>query len=264
MQAQIVSCFAVLRSRDIQFRGGAGAKLGKRTVEAQTDGFERTIEDIAPGMMISGEPGETLSGFSPRVPNPEFFPHVKMILQLVGINLGLPLVLVLLDASETNFSGWRGAVDQAKLGFRHNQQFMIGRFHRPVYLWKLAQWLSGDAVLRRQAATLGKAFYKHHWHTPTWPYVEPMKDAKADALRRKEHLISPSRQVAERGFDWDDIASEIARDNGLLIQAAMEKAAEIGNGVTWRDILNAGNVAPAPVESDAEPEPLEQIKAGDA
>ena len=268
MQAQIVSCFAVFRSRDINFKSSRGAnKLGKRTAEATTGSFERTIEDIVPGMVLSGEPGETLSGSSPAVPNPEFFPHVKMIMQLVGINLGLPLVLVLMDASETNFSGWRGAVDQAKMGFRHNQRFMIARFHRPVYRWKLDQWVSEDGALRRQRNILGGNFYRNRWHTPTWPYVEPMKDAKADALRRNEHLISASRQMAERGFDWDDVSVEIAHDNGQLIAHAMEVAAELnkavadgGERITWRDVLGAAGGSPGgPPETDAEPQPAEAV-----
>ena len=58
-----------------------------------------------------------------------------------------------------------------------------------------------------------------------------------------------------------------------MISAATATATEInkaalGTGetseVTWRDVLNVGTAAPDSVESDAEPEPLEQIKAVNA
>ncbi len=263
LQAQIVSCFAVFRSRHVEYKAeGVGSKLGPRSVEAGAGGGDdRTIEEISPGMVLNGQAGETLTGFSPNVPNPEFFPHVKMILQLIGINLGLPLVLVLMDGSETNFSGWRGAVDQARLGFRRNQKWMIARFHRPVYRWKLKQWISEDSVLRARSVAMGSDFFRHVWHPPTWPYIEPFKDAKADALRLAENLISPRRIMAERGYTYDDISQEIVDDRSLLIERAVKKAAKMPADVSWRDIANmpapAGAVAPEPESDDQRAEAAE-------
>ena len=108
---------------------------------------------------------------------------MRLILTLIGINLGLPLVMVLMDASETNFSGWRGAVDQARLGFRQNQKRLINRFHKPVYLWKVRQWMAEDAALRRAAARSDVNIFAHRWNPPTWPYIQPLQDATADLLR---------------------------------------------------------------------------------
>jgi len=243
VQQQVVSCFAIFREREIDFQAEINQQRGERTTETLSDGTTRTIEGAAPGMEVPGLPGEKLRMDSPNVPNPEFFPHVKLILTLIGVNLGLPLVMVLLDAGETNFSGWRGAVDQARLGFRRNQKALIRRFHRPVYRWKVRQWLSHDAALRAAADRGGVAIFNHRWNPPTWPYIEPLKDASADLLRLRNSLISRRRQCAERGMDWEDLSTEIVEDNALMIEKAYQKAEQLNEQypelhVTWREVAS--------------------------
>lgn len=244
VQAQIVSCFAVFRERAVGFNGPTGGPQGATNTETLADGSSRTIQGVAPGMEIAGAVGETLKGFSPAVPNAEYFEHVKLMLTLVGINLGLPLCLVLLDASETNFSGWRGAVDQARLGFRNNQRFLTQRLHRPTYLWKVRQWLADDAALRTAAGKSGVDIFGHTWNPPNWPYIEPMKDAAADLLRVRNVLTSPRRLHAERGRDWETIADETVQDNAYAIRLAKAEAAAINteftdsNPVHWRELIS--------------------------
>lgn len=244
VQQQIVSCFAIFRMRTPDYIGGGSQQHGERSTETLADGSTRTIEGIAPGMEIDGQVGEKLEGFSPNVPNAEFFQHVKLILTLIGINLGCPLVLVLLDASETNFSGWRGAVDQARLGFRRNQGQMVKRLYRPCYEWKVRQWLSEDAPMRAAAAKSKINVFRAKWNPPTWPYIEPLKDASADLLRVRNGLISPRRLHAERGREWEGLAIEMVEDNGFAIRRAKKEAAAINAEfpddapVHWRECLS--------------------------
>ena len=244
VQAQVVSCFAVFRKRELDFRGVGDQQQGERSTESLADGASRTLEGIGPGMQIKGEPGEELTGFSPNIPNPEFFPHMKLILQLIGINLGLPLVLVLMDASETNFSGWRGAFDQAKLGFRANQRRFHDRFHRPIWRWKVRQWMAKDQAARKAAEKSGINPFGCLWNFPTWPYIQPMEDAQADLLRLRNGLTSPRRLHAERGATVEEVTTEILADNKASIIAAKQAAADINkqfpddpNPVSWREML---------------------------
>src|SRR5690606_8986688 len=116
VQQQVVSCFAIFREQAATASTQLPAKgldTGSQTIEVSPAGT-RYIADIAPGMEVVGAPGEKLQWFSPNVPNAEYFSHVRLMLQMIGVNLGLPLCLVLMDGSETNFSGWRGAVDEAR------------------------------------------------------------------------------------------------------------------------------------------------------
>jgi len=196
-------------------------------------------------MELTTEPGETITAFSPNVPNPEFFPHASLILTFISINLNLPLAVLLLDPSKTNFSGWRGAIDQARMGFREIQRWLAGSFHRPVYRFKCRQWIAEDAALARQFAALGEKVFQHRWNPPTWAYIEPLTDGQADLLQVRNALTSPRRLHARRGADWDEIYAEIIADNSAAIKAAKKAALQIngefpdGNApVHWREILS--------------------------
>jgi hypothetical protein len=181
---------------------------------------------------------------------------------------------MMLDASETNFSGFRGAVDQARLGFRRNQRWLINKFHRPVYIWKVHQWLGGS--LDRINSRSGVNVFGHKWNPPAWKYIEPTKDAAADMVQQTQLLNSPRRIQANRGRNWDEVKTEIVDDFVSVIRYAKKEAQKInkeiddGSPVDWRECmspLTPDNVTaslqqltepaePAPTsESDQKPDP---------
>lgn len=242
VQQQSVSCWAVLH----EYAGGTAplprvAGYGAQQTTQSSTGQTRTEEGYGPGMEYHGVPGETLKGFSPNVPNSEYFQQVRLILQVIGVNFGLPLCLVLMDGSETNFSGWRGAVDEARKGFVADQLNLVRRFHKPVYEWWLTREIESDPGLASAAERLN--IYAHNWNLPTWSYIEPVADAEGDATQLRNALTSPRRLHAARGNDWEELSEEIADDNLYAIQNAAKKAAEFNAAnpesppLTWRDLI---------------------------
>lgn len=255
VQQQVASCFAVFRMRlegTAPLRTGADKQTGARTEDTMSDGMTRTLEGLSPGMILDGEEGEKLEGFSPNIPNAEFFQQAWMILQIIAANIGIPAHVLLLDPSKTNFSGWRGAIEQARIGFRDWQDFMVRKFYRPLYQWKLRQWLATDPALRKIAGRSDIMVMRQVWHPPTWPYIEPNKDAKADKTRLDELMISPRRYQNERGRVWSDVANEIVEDNGMLVELAIDRAGKINTDhpdakLDWRELIGG--------EPKAEPQP---------
>jgi hypothetical protein len=146
-----------------------------------------------------------------------------------------------MDGSETNFSGWRGAVDEARKGFVADQKNLVRRLNEPAYRWKLSQWIEKDAALKRVAKKLKDKIYAHNWNLPTWSYIEPVADAEGDAKQLRNALTSPRRMHAARGKDWETIAEEIVDDNVYAIEMGQTKANELnkrlGTNLTWRDLI---------------------------
>jgi len=245
VQQQVVSCFAVFRK---MAAGGnrlpsADSSYGDARTETTASGT-RQLEGVSPGMEVVGQPGEELQGFSPNVPNSEYFQQVKLILQIIGVNFGLPLCLVLMDGSETNFSGWRGAVDEARKGFVADQMNLVRRLNRPAYHWRLWWELQqARSVFRKAYSKLGNLIFRHNWNLPTWSYIEPVADAQGDAEQLKNGLTSPRRLHAARGKDWEEIAEESIADNAYAIQRAQQQAAKLnaefpnGAQINWRDLI---------------------------
>lgn len=245
VQQQIVSCFAILREMapgQPPMPPSTTTGYGQPEIINAAQGITQ-IEGIAPGMEVRGLPGEKLTGFSPNVPNAEYFQHVRLLLQIIGVNLGLPLCLVLMDGSETNFSGWRGAVDEARKGFLQNQRMMVKRLNRPVYEAKVRQWMEEDRAIERASKKAKVNVYGHVWGLPEWKYINPREDAEADAVQLRNCLTSPRRLHGRRGFNWEVIVDETLEDNIYAIRQAKAAAAAL-NGETpgkdaihWRDIL---------------------------
>ena len=244
VQQQVVSCFAVFRK---MATGGNRLPSADGYGDAKTEttpAGTRQLEGVAPGMEVIGQPGEELQGFSPNVPNSEYFQQVKLILQIIGVNFGLPLCLVLMDGSETNFSGWRGAVDEARKGFVADQMNLVRRLNKGAYRWRLWWELQQSKnEFKKAYSKLGDVIFRHNWNLPTWSYIEPVADAQGDAEQLKNALTSPRRLHAARGKDWEEIAEESIEDNAYAIQRAQAQAekinAEFPNGpqITWRDLI---------------------------
>lgn len=242
---QVAACFAVFREQAAGTNGPPHTPgYGNGTTEVSATGQTKYIEEIEPGMEVIGKPGEKLSGFSPDVPSASYQWQHRMMLQAIGVNLGLPLCLVLMDGSETNFSGWRGAVDEARKGFKSLQRNMVKRSHRPTYLWKLRQWIDEDPLLKRYSELPRIRISAHNWNTPVWQYIDPVADAQGDQIRLINGLISPRRLHAERGREWETVADETIEDLAYAIRKAKAVARTIntefndGSPVHWRELIN--------------------------
>lgn len=244
VQQQVVSCFAVLRTTTAGTEDlpSVDNGYGEPSTETTSSGT-RLLEGIAPGMEITGRPGESLEMDSPSVPNSEYFDQVKLILQIIGVNFGLPLCLVLMDGSETNFSGWRGAVDEARKGFVADQMNLVRRLHKPAYEWWLNRELETDGALKRASKRSGIKISGHKWNLPTWSYIEPVADSEGDASQIRNGQTSPRRMQAARGKDHETIVDETVEDNAYAIKKAQQQADKINaefptaTPLTWRDLV---------------------------
>lgn len=242
VKAQVASCFAIFESIEASAPAPGGETVtGSQSTTTVDDGSSRQLEGVAPGMRVRGAPGVRLEGFSPNIPNPEFFPHATLILTFIAINLDLPVAVLLLDPSNTNFSGWRGAIDQARMRFRQLQVWMRDSFHKPVYRWKVRQWIADNERLAEQFRQIGPAMFRCRWNPPSWRYIEPVKDTVADDMRVTRNLVSQRRRAAEQGIDWDEESEAILDDRLSLATRAYAKAQKAnkrfpGLEIDWREI----------------------------
>jgi capsid protein len=242
IRAKISSLIAIVHNRTADWRAAGDDSKGNRTEE--TDGnYTRVLEELAAGLEIFGDPGEEIRFDAARTPSPEFFNHAMLILTFIAVNLDLPVAVLLLDPSNTNFSGWRGAIDQARMRFKQIQQGLVGKFHCPVYKWKVRNWGADDPAIARAALRSGINLYGHRWNPPAFRYIEPLVDAQADLLQQRNALQSPRRLQAARGQDWDDVSTEIVEDNAAAIEKAVARADMLNKKfpsakVHWRELIS--------------------------
>lgn len=245
VKAQQAACWSVIEEQSgiVPPNTGGPTKTGNQTTETLDDGSTRTYQGTTPGMRIKLPPGVKATGFSPNIPNPEFFPHTMMLLTFIAINLDLPVHVLLLDPSKTNFSGWRGAIDQARIRFRQIQQWHIRKFHSPVYRWKLQQFAELDGHIAAAMKRLGTKFFNHSWQPDAWQYIEPNKDATGDLVQTSNLMMSETRRCNRLGIQFRPETQQIISDRLWRIEQA-HLACEALNQkypaieVTWRDIVS--------------------------
>ncbi len=249
VKAQVSAAFAILKEYPANAPGIPNTAIpdGNPTQEVTPTGGIRTLNGISPGMMVEGKPGQQLKGFSPNVPNPEFFPHSLLLLTILAINIGVPVTILLLDPRLAgNFSSLRGVMDQAKIGFTAQRRTIIKKWHRRVWRFRLV-WMATskrpeDRAMARAYARLGEHYFDCTWRHPRSPYLEPVADRAARILGTRNLLNSPRQSAAEDSADWQEIVTETVEDNSFALRAALKEALRINlrypnSGVTWKDVL---------------------------
>jgi hypothetical protein len=262
VRQQVANVFALIRERDASFKIPNKTPLGIVSQEPvpMAGGGIQQLQGVMPGMEIAGAVGEKLKFDGANVPSDQFFSHIRLMIQQVGCNLGLPLILMLMDASETNFSGWRGAFDQAKLGFQHNQRWHRNRLCRPTYIWKVRQFIAKDRAIRKAFEKIGNDIFRHRWNMPSWPYVNPLQDTQADALAVEKRLTSPRRMAAKHNIEFIDLTDEVIEDNEYSIMKAIAASQRVqkktGQPVDFHEFLFINNAAPIKTTA-SEPAPVD-------
>lgn len=206
----------------------------------------KKVIEPTPGMTMRGIPGTKWTGFQPAIPSDGHFEQIKMLLTYLSINLDLPLILLLLDASDTTYSSYRHVVEQGRLGFRR----LIGQFHsrwaRPIFRWRVSR--SKNPRIQAAIQTYGlRAVAAHHWIPKVQPWIDPAKDIASASAELGHGMTSPSRFANARlGMEWRQYYPELIGDWGEAVEFAMRRAAKI-NGlfpdmpaserVSWRELL---------------------------
>lgn len=248
VQQQAVSVWTMVRERPLGFEAPPHEMQPFRyEADPSVPGTTRPLRNLAAGMVYTGYPGEKVGAFSANVPNPTFFDHAKQVQQLIAVNMDVPLVLLLLDASETNFSGWRGALEQAKVAYRRLQQWLAEQFYEPIYNWKLRQWSDPKSPMADpylvQARASGVDIFAHEWVFPTWASTDPITDTTDRLTRYANNMASLRRVLAETGVDYDRELDDLIEDRVKLIAKSIEAAEQINQAypnnplqITWQHV----------------------------
>lgn len=136
-------------------------------------------------------------------------------LQLHGIAAGIGITYEQLtgDLSGVNYSSIRAGLVEFRRrieALQHN--VLVFQFCRPVWrrLVQLAI-LRGDLLDDGRPETF-EAYCAVNWIPPGWDWVDPEKDARADAAAIATGLKSRREVVAARGYDIEQLDAEIAAD----------------------------------------------------
>lgn len=171
---------------------------------------EDRLEQFEPGSVNYMKPGESVKSIQSNRPGNNFEPFTRLISRFIGLPIGMPIELLLLDFSQINFSGSRQLLHLAQLGFR-TEQYRTGCQLSKIFRW----WLALQISKGKYDAKDPKIF-RHEWGFPGWPSPNPREDAQAFDIDLKNRVRSRHDYNRSKGRDFEKTVAELEREEKLL------------------------------------------------
>lgn len=213
------------------------------------------VVDIGSALIFHANPGETIQGIERNIPGQNFPEALRMFLRLLGLPFGLPLELILLDWTKSNFSQSRAVLEQVYRTFLFWQSLLETGFYRQCLKWKIDEWVAEGALKAR-----AKDGYKHEWIKPTFPWINLLEEAKAHGEKIERSMTTLTAVC--KGLNTD--RSEVCQTRQIEITDAIRRSQQIedetGEKVPWQ--LFAG-VTIKPGEQPVNPDSTEQLEKTD-
>jgi capsid protein len=219
---------------------------GQSTTE-DTGAFTTRITELKYAIIAHLEPDEDVTTIERNIPGKDFPQSLRMFLRLMGLPLGMPLELVLLDWTQSNYSQSRAVIQQAYERFVKWQTKLIAFFYDPLLRWKLAQWEEQKLLGNKAAKNV-----KWEWITPTSPWIDPQKEMEAVGLKLDRGLTTHGRECKALGIDRNDVNDAREAEIRDAIKRVQKIKEDTQVAVPWQ--VFAGAVT-APAAKKPEPAP---------
>lgn len=165
-----------------------------------------------------GQVGYTPTGVSVKFPSGQPMTQSldlvsKVCLYAVGASLGVPYAALTGDYSQTNFAASRAVELEVRKAYREAQKIRYRHLVRPYYAEVVKHGiLSGRIVLtpeeRRHLAKDGTKLLAHRVVWPGWEWVDPKKQAEANAIELETGTTTLAAVCGEKGEWWQDVIDQ--------------------------------------------------------
>lgn len=199
--------------------------------------------DFDDGLVFHLEPGESVQTIQRNIPGHQFTDSVTTYLRILGLPVGMPLELVLLDWSKTNYSSARAALEQAFGAFRTWQRILEQQWHDRLFAWKVSEWVQTKQIS-------GDDVYDHVWIKPAFPWLDQLKEGQAWGQRIDRGLTTHAEAIKSQNRDREDVVGEREREVRDAIAIAQRIEDDTTVKVPWQIFAGLGQPA-AQVETAA-------------
>jgi lambda family phage portal protein len=172
------------------------------------DGTAPGEASLEPGTMQRLRPGESVEFSKPPEIGAESNEFQRAVIREIGAGVQIPSFMLDHDMSQINFSSARTAIIAFRRRIEAWQDHFAFQMLRPVY----RRWLTVELLSGRVTAPMNESTLRHKWIAPKGQWLDPLKDAQAEALAIASGLTSRREAVAARGIDVESLDAEIAAD----------------------------------------------------
>jgi lambda family phage portal protein len=183
---------------------------------ATTTGEPRELR-LRPGMIFDDLlPGESIETIDSKRPNPELSNFRNGQLRAVAAGIGVSYSSLARDYNGTYSAQRQELVEQAPAYKILSDQF-VSQFIQPV--WEAFVTLAVTARLVKIPAELDRrTLTDAEFRAPAMPWIDPLKEANANAQLMAGHTASPQQMIRDRGDNPIDVLNQIAQWRRLLAE----------------------------------------------
>lgn len=185
------------------------------------DDLARRLVELDYALIFFGKPGDEIKGLDRNIPGKDFSQNIRMFLQIYGVSWGLPLEIVLLDWTKSNYSQMRGAIDMVYKVMLRKQCLLSDTLLNPTLEWKIRLWQ------KQKKIPIIEDGFAHDWIVPNKPAYDDAKDAQAWGIKLDRGLTTlamalksqnkdPEQFYKARAEEWQkaiDISKKLYEDN---------------------------------------------------
>ena len=196
-------------------RSESKANPDKSSTEMEGDLANR-ITEVGYAMIFHGLPGDEIKGIERNIPAQNFPECLRMFLRLLGLCTGLPLEIVLLDWTDSNYSQAVAVMEQTFKTFE-DRQGMHEIWLRRIRNWKVDEWIRAGKLGPRPDR------YRHAWTRPRYPWWDKLKEAQGHGVQIDRCFSTLSDVCAGLGKDRVDLLDVREQE----IEEAIQRAEKI-------------------------------------
>ena len=185
---------------------------------------ELTLDEEMHGGRIQLLPhGADISVANSSRPGQTYEPYTKTSLKGASVGFGLRYGNFSHDYTDSSYSSERSAALDERRSWQCQQQFLIDSLCRPV----MRRWaeLSGFIGLNAKQILAAPV----DWQCPGWPWVDPMKDAKAAEIELAMGTTTLAKICAAKGDDWHEIHDQRAEEVKRRKADGLQEMTQIGD-----------------------------------
>lgn len=196
--------------------------------ESSSHDMADRLQDIGTGLIMHGSDGDKVEGVQRNLPGKDFPASVRAFMQLFSMRIGLPLEILMLDWSHTNFSSGKAALTQAGINIHKWQANEVRQFHAPTYNWVISR-----AVEEGRLPDIPEV-YNHEWFPPMPPWIDAKEEAESWGIRVDRGLVTFSDALKHQGKDRETENERRKADIMAAIEISNDMFDETGIRVDWK------------------------------
>jgi lambda family phage portal protein len=208
---------------------GTATNFETETSQQDTSDIQR-YQEIIPGQIMYGRPGEKIEPINPNRPGQTFEAFVEKILRAIGASVGLPYEIVAKDFSKTNYSSARAALLEAWRVFKRWQAWLIRYFCQPVWQMVIFEAVEREMIVLPKGApdflTAIPEYTDAFWIRPARGHVDPEKERKAEEIGLQNGTQTYASVIAEQGSDWEQVFEQRSREKKKAEELGIKDALE--------------------------------------